>query len=90
MKSKCPFPSNYNTWEREINFDDIDPNHVTLKDVNKIEKLNNLKINIHVWERGLKGCVFNDRKNLSEKTVNILLIVNDDGERHYCGIPSLS
>ncbi|MEL7181827.1 MAG: hypothetical protein AAFN63_18720, partial [Pseudomonadota bacterium] len=60
------------------------------RDIPIIEKLNNLKINIHVWEKGLQGCVYNDRKVLADKTINLLLVVGSEGERHYCGIPSLS
>ncbi len=83
--------SNYKTWEDELNFSDIDVNNVDLKnDIIKIEELNKIKINIHVWERGLQGCRFNRRNALFEKTINLLLVVNSEGKRHYCGIPSIS
>ena len=77
---------------RELQFGEVDASDVHIRsDVPKIEKLNNLKINIHVWEDGeLKGCIYNDHKVLSDKTINLLLVVNSQGERHYCGIPSLS
>lgn len=84
--------SNYKDWLGELNFGDVDVSDVHIRrDVPIIEKLNNLKINIHVWENGeLQGCVYNDRKVLANKTVNMLLVVNSEGERHYCGIASLS
>ena len=84
------YPSKYAQWLGELDFGEVDESDVSIKDVHKIEQLNNLKINIHVWEKGLQGCVYNDSKNLSSKTINLLLIVNSQGERHYCGIPSLS
>ena len=85
-------PSKYEQWLDEVNFGDVDPSDVRIKrDVPKVEKLNNLKINIHVWERGqLQGCVYNNPKVLSDKTINLLLVVGSEGERHYCSIPSLS
>ena len=84
--------SKYEQWLEELEFGEVDPSDVHIKsDVPKIEKLNNLKINIHVWEKGeLQGCVYNNLKVLSDKTINLLLVVNSQGERHYCGIPSLS
>ena len=84
------YPSKYAQWLGELDFGEVDESDVSIKDVRKIEQLNNIKINIHVWEKGLQGCVYNDSKNLSCKTINLLLIVNSQGERHYCGIPSLS
>ncbi len=85
-------PSKYDQWLDELNFDDINSLDVHIRsDVPKIEKLNKLKINIHVWEKGqLQGCVYNDPKVLADKTINLLLVVGSQGERHYCGIPSLS
>ena len=82
----------YEQWLEELNFGDVDPSDVHIKrDVPQIEKLNNLKINIHVWEKGeLQGCAYNDRKVLAETTINLLLVIGSQGERHYCGIPSLS
>ena len=89
-QSNRRYPSNYARWLGELDFGEVDESDVSIKDVRKIEELNNIKINIHVWEKGLQGCVYNDAKNLSSKTINLLLIVNSQGERHYCGIPSLS
>ena len=84
-------PSNYERWLDEMKFGEVDSSDVHIKkDIPKIEKLNDIKINIHVWDKGLKGCIYNDRKILSSKTVNLLLVTNSEGERHYCGIPSLS
>ena len=34
----------------DIVFGDIGPSDVRITDVPKIEKLNNIKINVHVWE----------------------------------------
>ena len=83
--------SKYSPWLDELDFGDVDASEVHIKrDVPKIEKLNKLKINIHVWEKGLQGCVYNDHKVLADKTINLLLVVGSEGERHYCGIPSLS
>ena len=85
------YPSNYEQWRGELKFDNIDTSNVYIKDVPKIEKLNNLKINIHVWQKGqLQGCVYNNISVLSDKTINLLLVEGSQGERHYCGIPSLS
>ena len=84
-------PSKYEPWLDELDFSDIDISEVHIKHVSKIEKLNNIKINIHVWEKGqLLGCIYNDNKVLAPKTINLLLVVGNDGNKHYCGIPSLS
>ena len=83
------YPKNYMQWLEEIDFGTVNPSDVSIKDVHKIESLNNLKINIHVWDKGLQGPVYNNAKVLAPKTINLLLIVNSEGERHYCGIPSL-
>ena len=81
----------YREWEEELKFEGVDVNEINIsKDIPKIERQNNLKINVHVWERGLQGCRYNNRLNLASRTVNLLLICNDQGERHYCGITSLS
>ena len=82
----------YRGWEEELNFEGVNLNAVDIsRDVAKVEKLNNLKINVHVWEKNeLKGICYNQRNNLSSKTINLLLVINSKGERHYCGISSLS
>ena len=92
VKNNRERPTQYIQWLDELNFGKIDSSDVHIKtDVPKIEKLNNLKINIHVWDRGqLQGCIYNNRNVLVDKTINLLLVVNSEGERHYCGIPSLT
>ena len=83
--------SKYRKWEGELDFTGVHVNEIHLsKDIPKIEKLNNLKINIHVWDKGLQGVVYNRRSVLAPRTVNLLLVVNEAGENHYCGIVSLS
>jgi len=90
-KNRCR-SSKYEQWLEELTFGDVDPTNVhSRSDVPKIEKLNNIKINIHVWEKGqLQGCIYNNPRVLADKTVNLLLVVNSQGERHYVGITSLS
>ena len=85
-------PQSYQQWLGELKFGKVDPSDVHIRrDVPQIEKLNNIKINIHLWEEGqLHGCLYNDRKVLADTTINLLLVVGSRGERHYCGIPSLS
>ena len=83
--------SSYRQWENELNFGDVDINNVNLnKDIAKIEDLNSLKINVHVWHRGLQGCRYNRLSALAPRSINLLLVQNSEGERHYCGIPTLS
>ena len=41
-------PSNYTQWLGELDFGEVNPSDVSIKCVSKIEKLNNLKINIYV------------------------------------------
>ena len=84
-------PSKYIAWENELNFEGVNIEEIDIaRDIPKVEKLNNIKINIHVWERGLKGLRYNSRQNLAPTTINLLLVTNEQGDRHYCGIPSLS
>ena len=80
----------YDQWREELKFENLDVNNLSFKDIGKFEKLNNIKINIHVWENGLKGIRYNNKNFLAPQTVNLLLITNSNGERHYCGIPKLS
>ena len=84
--------SQYAAWEDELDFGDVDVNKVDLrKDIAKVEDLNNIQVNVRAWEGSkLTGCRYNRRNALFKKTINLLLVVNSDGERHYCGIPSLS
>jgi hypothetical protein len=82
--------NNYQTWESDLIFNGIDVNNINIrKDLAKFEKSNSLKVNIHLWQNGLKGCIYNS-KIITDQTVNILLVVNSEGERHYVGIPRLS
>ena len=79
----------YREWVGELDFGDIDVDNVQISDVSKIEKLNNLKINVHVWEGKSSLTVrYNDRRVIAPKTVNILLVCYR-GLQHYCGITSL-
>lgn len=60
--------SKYDQWPGELNFGDVIASEVHIKrDVPKIEKPNNLKINVHVWEKEIQGCVYNDRKVSANK-----------------------
>ena len=44
--------SKYEQWLDDFDFGDIDPSDICNKsDVTKIEKINNPKINIHVWKK---------------------------------------
>lgn len=78
----------YGQWVGELDFGDIDVNNVSISDISKIEKLNNLKINVHVWEGKFLTIRYNNRRVVAPKTVNVLLIHHNDS-RHYCGIISL-
>ena len=79
----------YEQWVGELDFGDIDEDNVSISDISKIEKLNNIKINVHVWEGS--SCLtirYNNREVIAPKTVNVLL-VSYQGLQHYCGIVSL-
>ena len=79
----------YQEWAEELNFGDIDVNNVGITHISKIEQLNNLKINIHVWEGASTLTVrYNNRQVIAPKTVNLLL-VSYQGLQHFCGIMSL-
>ena len=80
----------YARWEDELKFDGLNVDEMGMKDVAKFEKMNDLKVNVHVWEKGLQGIRHNSRKNTSPRTVNLLLIVNENGQRHFCGIPKVT
>ena len=83
--------SKYNKWMSELKVDGIDVDRMDIqRDVPKFEMMNGIKVNVHVWEKGLKGIRYNSRRNTASKTVNLLLVVNKDGDQHYCGIPQLS
>lgn len=90
VKSDKNRPSKYVRWLNDLNCEGINLTSVDIaRDVPKFERMNDLKINVHVWDRGLRGVVYNSRSNLSPKTVNILLVVKDN-EKHYVGVPTLS
>ena len=79
--------SSYAKWTSEINLKNISL-PVNMKDLPKFEKLNNIKVNVHLYENGLKGIRYNSNF-VGKKTVNLLLVVNKN-EAHYCGIRKLS
>ena len=39
---------------------------------------------------GLKSIRHNSKKNTTPRTVNLFLIVNEEGDQHYCDIPKFS
>ena len=83
--------SKYEQWENELKFDDCNSENMKFKDIEKFEKLNNIKIVVHVWEKGLKGVRYNNRSSTYERVVNLLIVHEDNSEEwHYCGIPKLS
>ena len=83
--------SKYRPWLNELNFKDLDVNNMNIRgDIPKFEKMNNLKINVHVWENGLKGIRYNNPVSTAPRTVNLLLIHGENGRWHYCGITKLS
>ena len=83
--------SKYAAWEDELKFDGLNVDAMDIRrDVPKFERMNDMKVNIHVWEKGLEGIRYNNHKNTSKRTVNLLLVSNDKGQQHYCGIPKLS
>ena len=84
-------PSKYNRWLNDLKFADLNVNNMNVqRDIPKFERLNDLKVNVHVWENGLKGIRYNNPASTSPKTVNLLLVHGENGQWHYCGIPKLS
>ena len=81
-------PESYEEWVGELDFGKIDVNNICIGDISKIERLNNLKINIHVYEGSSITVRYNNRQVIAPRTVNILL-VSYRGLQHYCGIVSL-
>ena len=79
----------YEEWVGELNFGNIDVNNISINDIPQIERLNKLKINLHVWEGASTLTIrYNARHVIAPKTVNVLL-VSYQGLQHYCGIVSL-
>ena len=81
-------PNSYREWVGELNFGDLNVNNININDISRIERLNNLKINVHVWEAGKLTIRYNNPSTIAPKTVNMLLVCKRDS-RHYCGIISL-
>ena len=83
--------SHYKNWENELKFDGCNPQDMKLKDIETFEKLNNIKIVVHVWQNGLKGVRYNKRSSTYDKVVHLLLVYSEQSQIwHYCGVSSLS
>ena len=83
--------SKYAAWENELKFDGLNVDDIRIsKDIPRFEVMNDVKVNVHLWDRKLVGILYNNRKNTASRTVNLLLVVGKDGQKHYCGIPQLS
>ena len=68
-------PNSYGQSVEELNLADIDVDNIRIKDTPKIERLNDIKINVHVWEGALSLCVrYNNREVIADKTVSFLLV----------------
>ena len=84
-------PSQYKAWEDELKFDEMDASNMKIKDIEKFERLNNIKIIVHIWDKGLKGVRYNRRSSTYDRVINLLLIYNEQSQIwHYCGITNLS
>ena len=73
-------------YEKEFNLRGISfP--MTLKDIPKFERLNNVSISVYGYQEGLEGFVYPLKvsKEVNERHVDLLLIVDDD-TNHYCFI----
>ena len=81
--------SKYQEWINELDFGNLDIDSISVRDVPKIEALNNLKINVHLWDDILRGPLYNARQSTAPRTVNLLLVNTPLGQ-HYCAIVSLS
>ena len=60
-------PNSYEQWGWDISFEDLDVDNISINDISKIERLNNLKINIHVWENGKLTIRYNNRQVVPPK-----------------------
>ena len=85
--SKINEVNSYRKWTSELVMDGIST-PVSIKDIPKFEKNNDIKVNIHLYENGLKGVRYNSNF-IGKRTVNILLVLHN-GFAHYCGIRKLS
>ena len=91
MKTNRQRVSSYRDWENELEFSNVDIDDIDMcRDVPIIERQNDIKIIIHVWNRGLEGVAYNRRQSTYKRVVNLLLVMDSDGNRHFCGIPTLS
>ena len=83
--------SKYAVWKDELKFDGIENVETTsFKDIAKFEALNNIKIIVHLWEKGLQGVRYNKTSSNYERVVNLLLVYNENSPHwHYCGITKL-
>jgi len=79
--------SNYIQYESELNCQNIEMT-VSLADVPKFEKQNNISINVFGLEKD-EVYPLSITKSRHEKHVNLLLI-SDKGKRHYCLIKNMS
>ena len=68
-----------------MDFGDVDPSDVCIEShKSKREKLNNFKINIHVWKKEqIQSCCYNVQKVLADETINVLLVVESEGQPYY-------
>ena len=60
-----------------------------LEHVSKFERLNDIKVNVHLYEYDLKGPIYCSRKTNYSRAVNLLLLHNSsksEEEGHYCSI----
>ena len=79
--------------------DEAYPRHASgsmlLSDIAKFEKANKVKVNVHLYERGLKGPIYCSRDTQLPRVVNLLLIRGqqdsngDVDEGHFCTITRL-
>ena len=78
--------SHYLEYEKEFNLQRIQfP--MTLKDIPKFERLNNVSISGYAYQEGQEGFIYHliVSKEVSERHVNLLLIAADD-TNHYCSV----
>lgn len=80
--------SNYIQYESELNCQNIEM-PVSLADVPKFEKQNNISINVFGLEKD-EVYPLSITKSRHDKHVNLLLISDKEGKRHYCLIKNMS
>ena len=71
--------SQYHDWKDELSFEGIDNAEcMSFKDIAKFEALNNIKIIIHLWEKGaLQGVRYNKTSSQYERVINLLLVYQE-------------